>query len=114
MSQTSTPAVDVPANGYPAADVRLETRRGRLVVRFEGDVDAGLRARFDRLLAVVRVAHEPVEVECRDVTGFGADGVRMLMLLLAPAGGPGVVELRSTGLVEAALRSAGVDRYPAP
>ena len=114
MVQTLTP-VDAPAGlDTPAGDVHLELRRGRLVVRFAGEIDTALRARFDRVLLVVRAAHEPVEVDCRDVTFFCAEGVRMLMLLQSPAGGPGVTELRSSPWVDRALRLSGVERYPTP
>ena len=95
-------------------DVVLELRRGRLLVRFSGEIDTALRARFDHVLEVVRAAREPVVVDCREVTFFCAEGVRMLMLLQRAAGGPGVAELLPSRSVERALRLAGVDRYPAP
>ncbi len=100
---TSEPAVD---------DVVLETRRARLLVRFTGEVDTALRPRFDRVLAVVRAAREPVLVDCRDVTFFCAEGVRMLVLLQRAAGGPGVAEFQSSRSVDRALRLSGIDRYP--
>lgn len=112
MTQTLTLRADVRELGSPAGDIGLEVRRGRLVVRFSGEIDTALRARFDQVLVVVRSAHEPVEVDCRDVTFFCAEGVRMLMLLQRPAGGPGVTELRSSAWVDRALRLAGVERYP--
>ena len=82
------------------------------MVRFSGEIDTALRVRFDQLLVVVRAAHEPVEVDCREVTFFCAEGVRMLMLLQGGAGGPGVTELRSSAWVDRALRLSGVERYP--
>ncbi len=113
MIQTLTPRADAREVETPGGDIHLELRRGRLVVRFAGEIDTALRARFDQVLVVVRSAHEPVEVDCRDVTFFCAEGVRMLMLLQAPAGGPGVTELRSSPWVDRALRLSGVERYPA-
>lgn len=102
--------------GHPAPapddDVLLETRRARLLVRFTGEVDTALRPRFDRVLAVVRAAREPVLVDCRDVTFFCAEGVRMLVLLQRAAGGPGVAEFQSSRSVDRALRLSGIDRYP--
>jgi hypothetical protein len=112
MAQTLTPVADVRELDTPGGDIHLELRRGRLVVRFAGEIDTALRARFDQVLITVRAAHEPVEVDCRDVTFFCAEGVRMLMLLQAPAGGPGVTELRSSPWVDRALRLSGVERYP--
>ena len=112
MAQTLTPVADVREVDNPGGDIHLELRRGRLVVRFAGEIDTALRARFDQVLITVRAAHEPVEVDCRDVTFFCAEGVRMLMLLQAPAGGPGVTELRSSPWVDRALRLSGVERYP--
>jgi hypothetical protein len=112
MPNTLTPVADVLGLQTPGGDIRLEVRRGRLVVRFAGEIDTALRARFDQVLVVVRAAHEPVEVDCRDVTFFCAEGVRMLMLLQVPAGGPGVTELRSSDWVDRALRLSGVERYP--
>ena len=96
----------------PAGDVTLELRRGRLVVRFEGEIDTALRVQFTRVLGAVRAAREPVEVDCRDVTFFCAEGLRMLMLLLTPAGGPGVSRLQSSPSVDRALHLSGLDRYP--
>jgi anti-anti-sigma regulatory factor len=93
-------------------DVLLETRRGRLLVRFTGEIDTALRARFDRVLAVVRAAREPVLVDCREVTFFCAEGVRMLVLLQRAAGGPGVAEFQSSRSVDRALRLSGIARYP--
>ncbi len=112
MAQTLTPVADVRELDTPGGDIHLELRRGRLVVRFAGEIDTALRARFDQVLITVRAAHEPVEVDCRDVTFFCAEGVRMLMLLQTPAGGPGVTELRSSPWVDRALRLSGVERYP--
>jgi anti-anti-sigma regulatory factor len=113
MIQTLTPRADAHEVATPGGDIHLELRRGRLVVRFAGEIDTALRARFDQVLVVVRSAHEPVEVDCRDVTFFCAEGVRMLMLLQVPAGGPGVTELRSSPWVDRALRLSGIERYPA-
>jgi anti-anti-sigma factor len=96
----------------PAGDVTLELRRGRLVVRFEGEIDTALRVQFARVLGAVRAAHEPVEVDCRDVSFFCAEGLRMLMLLLTPAGGPGVSRLQSSPSVDRALHLSGLERYP--
>jgi anti-anti-sigma regulatory factor len=104
-------ALPVAAGGVPD-DVVLETRRGRLLVRFTGEVDTALRARFDRVLAVVRAAREPVLVDCREVTFFCAEGVRMLVLLQRAAGGPGVAEFQGSRSVERALHLSGIDRYP--
>ena len=96
----------------PVGDVTLELRRGRLVVRFAGEIDTALRVQFTRVLGAVRAAREPVEVDCREVTFFGAEGLRMLMLLQTPAGGPGVTRLQSSPPVDRALRLAGIERYP--
>jgi hypothetical protein len=112
MMPTLTQQAEAGAVEQVAGDVHLELRRGRLVVRFAGEIDTALRARFDRVLLVVRTPREPVEVDCRDVTFFCAEGVRMLMLLQTPAGGPGVTELRSSAWVDRALRLSGVERYP--
>ncbi|GAA2727808.1 STAS domain-containing protein [Cellulomonas aerilata] len=96
----------------PRDAIALETRRGRLLVRFSGEIDTALRARFDQVLAVVRAAHEPVAVDCREVTFFGAEGVRMLVLLQRVAGGPGVAEYQPSVSVQRALRLSGIERYP--
>jgi anti-anti-sigma regulatory factor len=106
-------AVGQPRAYAPAPDdVLLETRQARLLVRFTGEVDTALRPRFDRVLAVVRAAREPVLVDCREVTFFCAEGVRMLVLLQRAAGGPGVAEFQSSRSVDRALRLSGIDRYP--
>jgi anti-anti-sigma factor len=108
-----TEAAAVPATpGAVRDDVLLETRRGRLLVRFTGEVDTALRARFDRVLAVVRAAREPVLVDCREVTFFCAEGVRMLLQLQRAAGGPGVAAFQTSRSVERALHLSGIDRYP--
>jgi anti-anti-sigma regulatory factor len=96
----------------PAGDVTLELRRGCLVVRFAGEVDTALRAQFTRVLGAVRAAHEPVEVDCREVTFFCAEGLRMLMQLLPAAGGPGVSRFQSSPAVDRALRLCLLERYP--
>lgn len=107
------PRVTSSRSGAPALDdIVLETRRGHLLVRFTGEVDTALRARFDHVLDVLRVAHEPVEVDCREVTFFCAEGVRMLVLLQRAAGGPGVLAFQGSRSVERALRLSGIDRYP--
>jgi anti-anti-sigma regulatory factor len=93
-------------------DIALETCRGHLLVRFTGEIDTALRSRFNHVLEVVRVAHEPVVVDCREVTFFCAEGVRMLLLLQRTAGGPGVLEFRGSWSVDRALRLSGIDRYP--
>jgi anti-anti-sigma regulatory factor len=98
--------------GQPGDEIALETRRGRLLVRFSGEIDTALRARFDQVLAVVRAAHEPVDVDCREVTFFGAEGIRMLVLLQRVTGGPGVAEFQPSAYVERALRLSGIERYP--
>ena len=81
-------------------------------MRFTGEVDTALRERFEHVLEVVRLAHEPVEVDCREVTFFCAEGVRMLVLLQRAAGGPGVAAFQGSPSVERALRLSGIDRYP--
>ncbi|WNB86869.1 STAS domain-containing protein [Cellulomonas sp. ATA003] len=114
MTQT-LPYRTIPPTGVgPAGDVTLQARRGRLLVRFTGEVDTALRAQFTRVLGAVRSSHEPVEVDCRDVTFFCAEGVRMLMLLQVAAGGPGVCSFRSSPTVDQALRLSGIEGYPTP
>ena len=95
-------------------DVVLVIRGGRLLVRFVGEIDTALRGRFDHVLGALRAAREPVDVDCREVTFFGAEGVRMLVLLLRAAGGPGVVDFAASPPVERVLRLTGVDPYPLP
>jgi anti-anti-sigma factor len=107
------PVLGPPAVPAEAGDgIALETRRGRLVVRFSGEIDTALRARFDHVLTVVRAAHEPVDVDCREVTFFGAEGVRMLVLLQRVTGGPGVADFQPSPYVVRALRLSGIARYP--
>jgi anti-anti-sigma regulatory factor len=107
------PVVGPPAvPGAPDDGIALETRRGRLLVRFSGEIDTALRGRFDQVLTVVRAAHEPVDVDCREVTFFGAEGVRMLVVLQRVAGGPGVAEFQPSACVLRALRLTGIERYP--
>ncbi|WP_298459988.1 STAS domain-containing protein [uncultured Cellulomonas sp.] len=111
MSQT-LPYRALPPTGTRPGDVTLEARRGHLLVRFSGEVDTALRAQFARVLGAVRAVGEPVEVDCREVTFFCAEGVRMLMLLQSAAGGPGVVALRSSDAVDRTLRLSGIEHYP--
>lgn len=112
MTQTLPYRTLPPTGLVPDGDVTLEVRHGRLLVRFTGEVDTALRPQFTRVLGAVRATHEPVEVDCRDVTFFCAEGVRMLMLLQAAAGGPGVAALQSSPTVDRALRLSGIERYP--
>jgi len=112
MTQTLPHRAPALGADRPTGDVTLSVRRGRLVVRFAGEIDTALRTQFTRVLGAVRVAEDPVDVDCRDVTFFCAEGVRMLMLLLPEAGGPGVTVFESCSWVDRALELCGVDRYP--
>ena len=112
MTQTLPYRAPAPEPDRPAGDVTLSVRRGRLVVRFSGEIDTALREQFVRVLGAARPGAGAVDVDCRDVTFFCAEGVRMLMLLLPSAGGPGVVGFESCSWVDRALRLCGVDRYP--
>jgi anti-anti-sigma factor len=105
-------AVPSPAPDAPDDDVVLETRRGVLLVRFSGEIDTAVRPHYDRVLAVVRAAREPVLVDCREVSFFGAEGVRMLVMLQRAAGGPGVAGFQGSPSVDRALRLCGIDRFP--
>ena len=96
----------------PAGDITLEVRRGRLLVRFTGEIDTALRTQFARVLGATRAAVEPVDVDLEGVTFFCAEGVRMLVLLQRASGGPGVGHVRTSAAVDRALRLSGIERYP--
>ncbi len=111
-SASSAPRTPAPGRELPTGDITLEIRRGRLLVRFSGEIDTVLRQQFTRVLGATRAAREPVDVDLSEVTFFAAEGVRMLVLLQGAAGGPGVAEARTSPAVDRTLRLSGIDRYP--
>ncbi|WP_454048739.1 STAS domain-containing protein [Cellulomonas sp. Marseille-Q8402] len=118
-------AVDVrsstlhPASARPPASARVlaEARSacgtvqvlesdGALDVRFTGELDFGMRTSFDDVVDAVAAAGRAAELDCREVTFCGAEGVRMLVRLRDAAGTQGV-RLSASGCVRRALALCG-------
>jgi anti-anti-sigma factor len=77
-----------------------------LDIRFTGELDAGMRPSFDQVVDAVVTGERTAELDCREVTFCGAEGVRMLVRL-RDAAGPHGVRLRASGCVRRALALCG-------
>jgi anti-anti-sigma factor len=82
--------------------VRVTDADGPLDVRFTGELDAGMRPVFGEVVEAVAAGERAAELDCRDVTFCGAEGVRMLVRLRDAAGRHGV-RLRASSAVRRAL-----------
>lgn len=86
--------------------MRVEESDGALDVVFTGELDAGMRPSFAEVVEAVAAGGRAAELDCRDVTFCGAEGVRMLVRLRDAAGRHGV-RLRASSCVRRALALCG-------
>lgn len=101
--QPSTPTSPTLAEASSSCGtVRVTSTDGPTDVTFTGELDAGLRPSFAEVVDAVASAERPAELDCRDVTFCGAEGVRMLVRLRDAAGRHGV-RVRASGCVRRAL-----------
>lgn len=82
--------------------VQVRAADGPLDVRFTGELDAGMRESFTDVVDAVVAGQRPAELDCREVTFCGAEGVRMLVRL-RDAAGPHGVRVRASRCVRQAL-----------
>lgn len=86
--------------------MRVTASDGSLDVLFAGELDADMRPTFAEVVDAVAASGRPAELDCRDVTFCGAEGVRMLVRLRDAAGQHGV-RVRASGCVRRALALCG-------
>ncbi|WP_298461315.1 STAS domain-containing protein [uncultured Cellulomonas sp.] len=78
---------------------------GRIRVLFAGEIDHRLLDRFPQVVTAVREAREPVDVDCSEVSFFGAAGLRMLFELKHAAADKRLATLATNDRVELVLQA---------
>ncbi len=93
METTSASARAGDDAAFVAIDHHRHSARSR--VKFSGELDLAVRARFEDVLSELASTDGPVDLDWSEVTFSSAEGLRMLVELRRGATGPRVMSSRS-------------------